>query len=386
MQVDIGQRHAVGLFGILKADVIEIDGPVLDLGQSVFRASQRAFFAEHLDDTFGGFNRHGNHHEYHGQHHQAHQNLEAVRQHGGHLANIEGQAAAADNGVRTVGQHKDHAGIDAELHHGVVDGHNPLGAGEILPDVFGRNTELFLLIVLAHIGLHDAHGLYILLNRIVQRVVLAEDAAEQRRHSADDQHQADGQQRDGDQEDHGQAPAHDKAHGEREDQHQRAADGDADNHHIGHLHVGDVGRQTGNQAGHREFVDVLERIILNFVEHIFAQITRKTGRCGRTGRTGQSAEDQRNNRHDDQCQAILDNDVHGAAGLHLVDQIGDHEGDRAFQDDLHCDQQRRQNGSLFVLADTAGQDFYHFRHSSFSLVRMCQVARLFVVVTNFFFP
>ena len=40
--------------------------------------------------------------------------------------------------------------------------------------------------------------------------------------------------------------AHDKGHNKGENQHQRAADGDADNHHIGHLHIGNVGGQPGD--------------------------------------------------------------------------------------------------------------------------------------------
>ena len=44
MQIYIGQRHALRLFGIFKAYIVEINGTVLHLGQPVFRARQRTFF------------------------------------------------------------------------------------------------------------------------------------------------------------------------------------------------------------------------------------------------------------------------------------------------------------------------------------------------------
>ena len=100
-------------------------------------------------------------------------------------------------------------------------------------------------------------------------------------------------QRDGNKEDHGQAPAHGKAHNKREDQHQRTTDGHADDHHEGHLHIHHIRGHTGNQAGHREFVDVLKGIILDAVEHVLAQVTRKTGGSGGAGVAGRDAENQR---------------------------------------------------------------------------------------------
>ena len=353
MQVNIGQSVALGLFGIFEADVVKVDRAVLDLGDGVFRAGQVALLGQHFDDTLGRFHRHGDHDENHRQAHQAHQNLEAVGQDGGHLADSNLGALAADDQVRTKGEHERHAGVDADLHHRAVQRHDALGLGEVAADILGSSREFLLLIIFADIALDNAHGLDVFLNRVVERVVFAEYPAEDRHGRADNQRQTDTQQRNGDQKDHGQTAAHHKAHHKREDQHQRAADCDADDHHEGHLHVDDVGGHTGDQAGYREFVDVLKRIVLNVVEHILAQVARKTGGCGGAGVAGRDAENQRQHRHDDQDDAVVDDDTHLTSGLHLVDQIGDDKRNDTFQNDLDRNQQRRLDGRLFELADTA---------------------------------
>ena len=248
MQVNIRKGVALGLFGVFEADVVKIDRAVLHFGHGVLGALQRALFAEDFDNTLGRFLRHRDHRKDHREHHQAHEDLEAVGQHRGHLADVEVQPAGGDDGVGAVRHDKDHAGVDAELHHRAVEGHDALGSGEVLLDVFGRGAELFLLIFLPHIAFDNPHGLHVFLHGIVEGVILAEDAAEQRGGGPDDQKQPDEQKRDGEQEDHGQPAAHDKAHDEGENQHQRAADGHPDDHHVGHLDVGDVGGQAGDKA------------------------------------------------------------------------------------------------------------------------------------------
>ena len=109
------------------------------------------------------------------------------------------------------------------------------------------------------------------------------------------------------------------------------ADSHTDDHHKGHLHIYHVGCHTGNQAGHREFIDVLKGIILNTVEHVLAQVARKAGGSRGAGVAGRNAENQRQNSHDNQLDAIVDNDIHTAARLHLVHQIGDDKRDNTFQ-------------------------------------------------------
>ncbi len=47
---------------------------------------------------------------------------------------------------------------------------------------------------------------------------------------------------------------------ERENEHQRAADRGADDHHVGHLHVGHVGRHPRHERGSGELVNVFKRI------------------------------------------------------------------------------------------------------------------------------
>src|SRR5699024_3874550 len=235
-------------------------------------AGQGALLLQYLDDTLGGLHGHGDHHEHHGEHHQAHEDLEAVCNDGRHLADVDLQTLAGNNGVRADAQDEDHAGVHAQLHHGVVDGHDALGTGEVLADVLGGGAELLLLIVLADVALDHAHSLDVLLHRVVEGIVLAEHPAENGGSLADHKNQGNAQQGDCHQEDHGQAAAHGKAHDEGENQHQRPADGHANDHHKGHLHVDDIGGHPGHQAGDGELVDVFKRIVLNVVEHILPQI------------------------------------------------------------------------------------------------------------------
>ena len=290
MQVDVGQGVAVGFLRVFEAHVVKVDGAVLHVQHRVFRVVQGAFLVEHFHNTLGGLGGHGDHHEDHGEHHQTHKDLERVGEQRGHLAHVQVQALAGDDRVRAKGQHKHHDAVDAELHQRVVQSQNPLGLGEVLLHIFGGVVELFLLVVLPHVGFHHPHAPDVLLDGGVQVVVLAKDPAEQGHGLFRDKEQANAQHRDGHQEDQGHFAAHDKAHHKGEDEHQGAAHGGADDHHVGHLHVGDVGGQTGDQAGDRELIDVLKGIALDFVEHILSQVAGKAAAGGGTGLAGQGAE------------------------------------------------------------------------------------------------
>ena len=160
------------------------------MGDGVFRACQIALFRQHFHDTLCRFHGHRDHHEHHGQHHKAHEDLEAVRQDRRHLAHSHFGALAGDDDVRAEGQHEGHARIHAELHHGVVEGHDPLRPGKVPAHVLRCGGELLFLIAFPHIALDHAHGLDVLLHGVVQRVVFAEHPAEDRRGRPDDQHQA----------------------------------------------------------------------------------------------------------------------------------------------------------------------------------------------------
>ena len=341
MQVHIRQCHARCLFRIFEADIVKINRAVFHLFHGIFGAGKVAFFAQHLYNALGRFHGHGDHDKHHGKRHQAHQNLEAVGEDGRHLAHGHLGAPAGDDNIRAEREHKGHACIDAELHQGVVEGHDALGAGEIPADVFRRGGKLLFLILFPHIAFYHAHSLHIFLHRIVQRIVFAEHPAENGRGRADNQHQANTQQRNGDQENHGQAPAHGKAHNKGKNEHQRPADCHTDDHHERHLHVHHVRGHAGNQAGHRELVDVLERVILNTVKHIPAQVACKTGGRRGAGVAGCHAEYQGQNGQNQQLNAVVYNDIHAAAGLHLVYQVGDDERDDALQNYLNRHQKRR---------------------------------------------
>ena len=131
-------------------------------------------------------------------------------------------------------------------------------------------------------------------------------------------------------------------------QHQRAADGRAHDHHICHLHVGHIGGHACHKAGHRKLVDVLERIILYFIEHVLAQIAREAAACGGASAARQCAEGERQPSHHHQHRAVLHNDADGAPGFDLVYQIRRDKRDDALHHHLARDQQRReQQGFLY---------------------------------------
>ena len=247
MQVDIVERLAACMLGILKAHVIEVDGAVGNLVHGLGGVGDRGLGGQHLGNAVRRLVGHGHHDKDHRQLHQAHQNLEAVGKDGGELAHVEQGALARDDELGTQVDDDDERAVDADVHHGVVEGEQLLGAGEVHLDVARGGGELLLLKVFAHVALDYAHAGDVFLHRLVERVVLMEDAGKDRAHLKDDKEQSKAQQRNDDQVDHGDAAAHDKRHGKGEDQDKRRAHGDTDNHHKGLLNVVDVGGQARDE-------------------------------------------------------------------------------------------------------------------------------------------
>ena len=97
MQVDIVERLAAGMLGILKAHVIEVDGAVGNLVHGLGRVGDRGLGGQHLGNAVRRLICHGHHDKDHRQLHQAHQNLEAVGKDGGELTHVEQGALARDD-------------------------------------------------------------------------------------------------------------------------------------------------------------------------------------------------------------------------------------------------------------------------------------------------
>ena len=169
----------------------------------------------------------------------------------------------------------------------------------------------------------------------------------------------------------GHFSAHDHAHREREDQHQRAADRQADDHHVSHLHVRDVRWQAGHEARHGEAVDVLEGIPLNLVEHVLAQVAGEAAARRSAGGAGEGAEGQGERGHHEQHGAVAEQHVHGASALDLIDEVGGEERNDTFQNHFTGDEYLSEHGGLFVLPDALGQNLDHKKPFLSDKIRMC---------------
>ena len=351
MQVDVVECLALGVLGVLEAHMVEVDRAVRDLVCGLGGVRDGGLGVQHLDDTVRALLGHGDHHEDHGELHEAHEDLESVGEGGGELAHVEQSALAGDDELGTQVDDDDEGTVDAQVHHRVVEGEQLLGAGEVGADVFGGAGELLLLIVLTHVALDHAHAGHVLLDRLVERVVLAEHAGEDRPDPVDDESQTAAEQRDHGQVDKGDVAAHGVGHGKGEYQDERRADGDADDEHERLLHVGDVGGEARHERRAREAVDVGERERLDLVEQVVAQVLGKTAACVAAGDARRRTEEQRDEReaHENAGRG------HDLCDLRTVfdgvDEVGRDKGNRHFAGDLAQHQDRCGNGRQLVIAN-----------------------------------
>ena len=253
MQIHIAQGELVFITLIAEVDVVKVDIAVLDLGHRVFRIVQIGLLLEDLDDTLCARLGHGNHDEHHCHHHQAHQNLHRIGEQAGQLA---GRHAAADDQARAEPRDQQHTGVHAELHERSNARHRLLRLGELLIEQAGNALELLGLVFLAHIGLDHADAAHVFLHDRVHAVIGLEHALEHRADAFHQQAQADRQHRQHAEEDQRQLAVDLERHDERKNQHDRAAHRDARTHLERVLHVGNVGRQAGDDRAGRKLVNI----------------------------------------------------------------------------------------------------------------------------------
>lgn len=286
VQIDAGKRKLFRVFRIFETDVIEDDVAVFDLGDRVFGGNDAALFLQNRHDTFGGGTRDDHHDENHRKLHDGGKNLRGVHDERRQIAARHGAGNVVrlhrlPRNDRREQEDEQESEPYAELHDRPVDRHDALGEGEVFADVLGSRLELFLFKVLAHEGFDDADALDVLADGAVHVVVLVEHLFKDGVRLQNDEHEHRGEHgherqkypRDGD--------VDRKGHDEREDEHERAADRHADDHHVRHLHVGHVRRLAGNQRRGGKAVDIRERIVLDRIVHILAQVLRKA--CARAG-------------------------------------------------------------------------------------------------------
>ena len=82
MQVDIVERLAAGMLGVLKAHVVKVDGAVGNLEHGLGRVGDHGLGGQDLGDAVRRLVGHGHHDKDHRQLHQAHEDLEAIGEDG----------------------------------------------------------------------------------------------------------------------------------------------------------------------------------------------------------------------------------------------------------------------------------------------------------------
>ena len=345
--------------GILKAHVVKVDGAIGDLEHGLGGIGDRGLGGQHLGNAVRRFVGHGHHDKDHRQLHQAHEDREAIGKDRGELAHVEQRALARDDELGSQVDDDDKCAVDADIHHGVVKGEQLLGAGEVHLDVVRGGGELLLLKVFAHVALDHAHAGDVFLDGLVKGVVLVEHAREDGAYLKDDKEQSKAQQRNDDQVDHGNAAAHDKCHGKGEDQYQRRAHGDADDHHKGLLHVVDVGGQARDERGARELIDVGKAERLDLVEQVVTQVLGEAAARMTAGDAGSGTKSER--RQCDEHQKACGGKHLGDGGTVFdgVDHVGGDKRDHHFAEHLAKHQQRRGDRDRLVIADASHEGFNH---------------------------
>ena len=283
MQIYVREGEFFRLVGIFETHAAEINGTVCYVGYGIFRVGEGRLLGKYFVQAFHGFRRHGEHDVNHGQHHQLHENLHAIGEHGGDFTHVDKTAAGGDDEFGANQQYKYHVEIHAELHERRVECHQAFGEGEVLANGFGGGGEFLLFIRFSGKTFHHPHVSYVLFDGFVETVVFAEHAAESRHGFARHQQQPARQDGHQNQERGRQSTPHDVSHDNGKNQHQGCAHGDANEHHVRHAHVHDVGGQPRHQGRGGEAVDVLERIALDVIKRIPAQVFRKAGRGFGTG-------------------------------------------------------------------------------------------------------
>ena len=352
MEVDVPQRVFLRAGGILEAHAVKVHGAVRDGRDRRGGIGERGLLAQDLADTLDGFGGHGEHHIDHGDHHQRHEHLNAVGEHGGELADVDGRAAIRDDELRADEEHEHHIEVHAQLHERGVERDHALGVREVAADVVACGGELFRLVALTREALHHAHRAHVFLHGFVELIVLAEHRAERGHGLARDEEQPDDQHRHDDHKGQRESSAHNERHDDGEDHHQRRADRDADAHHVRHLHILNVGGHARDERGGRELVDVLERKALHLGEEVMAHVFGKAGRRLGAGKARRAAAHERDHRQQHEHKTHAHDAAELRAGLDLIDEVCRFKGNDNVDGDLGQNEHERPDRRGFVFADT----------------------------------
>ncbi len=359
MQINVIQNRLFAFFAVAELNVLKVDAAVGHVTVGIFGIGDRRLFREHLRDTLAARRAHGEHDKDERDHHQVHQNVHAVGQHAGEVA--LGQLAA-DHHIRAEPADGDDRGIDRQHHQRRHRDHQLFRLQKQRIEVERRALKLGDLVVLAHKRLDNADGFDILLHAGVELVVLVKDLHKILVRLADQKEQYHRQKRNGYQINTGELGVDHQRDGHGNNQTDRRAEADAQDHLIGGLQVGDVGRHAGDKTGGGEFVDIRKRKGLDIGKHRAAEVACKA--CRRLGaeHAAHRAAEQRQQRAE-QHQSSHQHDMSHIGACGVFDPVVDHrlhqQRDQHFHQYFQYHKQGRRNGFPDKAPDMYHQRFQH---------------------------
>ena len=220
--------------------------------------------------------------------------------------------------------------------------------------------ELLLFILFTGKAFDHAHRADVFLHGFVETVVLAEHRAEGGHGLACDEKKADHQHGNDDKKGRCERTAHDIGHDDGKEEHQRGAHGDADAHHERHLHVAHVGGHARDERSGGKLVDIFKGEALHAGEDVVADVFGKPGARARAEQAAERTAAKRHKGHQNEHKTHADNAAERCAVFDLIDEIGCEKRDQHLNRDLADHAQKRQDGRLFVFADTAHEAADHF--------------------------
>ena len=268
----------LGGFEVLETNVSELNRAVLDFGEITLAVVDIALFVQHLANAVGTRFGHREHNENHRQHHKAHQNLHRVGEKRHQAARGETErlvVAARNNSLRAEPRYQNNTGVNGNLHRGRVQGNGFLRFGEQLENFLRDFPELAFLVFLADKALYNANTAKIFLDNVVEVIVGCENLSENREGEFNDKRKNYRQKRYYIKENHCKLAVGSERENKRENQHRGRSEHNSCEHLKRRLNVCNIGCKTRDKACRREFVDVREAVILDIVEHIVADVSRK---------------------------------------------------------------------------------------------------------------
>ena len=153
--------------------------------------------------------------------------------------------------------------------------------------------------------------------------------------------------------------AHDKRHGQSENQHQRRSHGDTDNHHECLLNIGHVCGKSCHKTWRRKFVNIGKGKILYLVVQITAQVFCETCRCRCAEMTGKRTADKGSKSESDKDETVFQDYIHVLIILNNVDKLRRDKGNDTFDNNLECYKNRRQDCFLCIALNAFCKSFQH---------------------------